>query len=176
MGIYILDEAKPEVSEDAWVSSEGTIIGDVSLGAHVSVWPGAVIRGDNDKIIVGDRTNIQEGAVLHTDPGFVLEVGVGVSIGHQAMLHGCKVGNGSLIGIQAIVLNGASIGAQCLIGAGALVTAGTIVPDRSMMLGSPAKVVRQLSEEEVGKLGKTADGYVKRSERFRKGLRLVKED
>src|SRR6185437_4319422 len=146
MSIYSLDNVTPRVADDAWVSRESTIIGDVSLGAHVSVWAGAIIRGDNDEIVVGARTNIQEGAVLHTDPGYVLEVGSGVTIGHQAMLHGCKVGNGSLIGIQAIVLNGASIGDECLVGAGALVTAGTVVPDRSLVLGSPAKVVRQLSE------------------------------
>jgi carbonic anhydrase/acetyltransferase-like protein (isoleucine patch superfamily) len=176
MTLYSLDNVTPRVSDDAWVSHECTIIGDVSLGAHVSVWAGAVIRGDNDEIVVGDRTNIQEGAVLHTDPGYVLEVGSGVSIGHQAMLHGCKVGDGSLIGIQAIVLNGASVGEQCLIGAGALVTAGTVVPDRSLVLGRPAKVVRRLSNEEISKMEKTADGYVKRAERYRTGLTPVRED
>jgi len=175
MSIYSLDNVAPRVSDEAWVSRESTIIGDVALGALVSVWPGAVIRGDNDEIVVGERTNIQEGAVLHTDPGFVLQVGSGVSIGHQAMLHGCSVGNGSLIGIQAIVLNGASIGEQCLIGAGALVTAGTVIPPRSLVLGSPAKVIRHLSDEEIGKLEQTADGYVKRAQRYRKGLTPVTE-
>lgn len=175
MSIYSLDNVTPKVSDKAWVCRESTIIGDVTLGAYVSVWAGAAIRGDNDEIVVGERTNIQEGAVLHTDPGYVLEVGSGVSIGHQAMLHGCKVGNGSLIGIQAIVLNGASVGENCLIGAGALVTAGTVIPDRSLVLGSPAKVIRQLDDEEIGKLEKTADGYVKRAERYRKGLTRVSE-
>jgi carbonic anhydrase/acetyltransferase-like protein (isoleucine patch superfamily) len=173
MSIYSLDNVTPNVSDEAWVSLESTIIGDVTLGALVSVWPGAVIRGDNDEIVVGERTNIQEGAVLHTDPGFVLQVGTGVSIGHQGMLHGCSVGNGSLIGIQAIVLNGASVGEQCLIGAGALVTAGTIIPSRSLVLGSPAKVIRRLSDEEIGKLEKTAEGYVERAQRYRKGLKRI---
>ena len=175
MSIYSIDDLTPEIAEDAWVSMESTVIGAVILDSSVSVWPGATLRADNDRIVVGARSNIQEGAVLHTDPGFVLEVGSDVSVGHQAMLHGCKVGRGSLIGIQAVVLNGASIGQSCLIGAGALVTAGTVIPDRSLALGSPAKVVRQLSDEEVEKLKKTAAGYVTRAARYRSGLRFVRE-
>lgn len=175
MSIYSLDDMAPEIAEDAWIARESTIIGAVVLGRGVSVWPGATIRADNDRIVVGERSNIQEGAVLHTDPGFVLEVGPDVSIGHQAMLHGCKVGQGSLIGMQAVVLNGATIGESCLIGAGALVTVGAVIPDRSLALGSPAKVVRQLSDEEVEKLKGTAAGYVKRAARYRTGLRLIRE-
>jgi carbonic anhydrase/acetyltransferase-like protein (isoleucine patch superfamily) len=175
MSIYSLDDMAPEIAEDAWIARESTIIGAVVLGRGVSVWPGATIRADNDRIVVGERSNIQEGAVLHTDPGFVLEVGPDVSIGHQAMLHGCKEGQGSLIGMQAVVLNGATIGESCLIGAGALVTAGAVIPDRSLALGSPAKVVRQLSDEEVEKLKGTAAGYVKRAARYRTGLRLIRE-
>lgn len=175
MGIYSLDDETPVIAEDAWVSRESTIIGAVRLDSSVSVWPGATIRADNDRIVVGERSNIQEGAVLHTDAGFVLEVGSDVSVGHQAMLHGCKVGQGSLIGIQAVILNGASIGESCLIGAGALVTAGTVIPDRSLALGSPAKVVRQLSDEEVQKLAKTAAGYVNRAARYRNGLHLLRD-
>lgn len=173
MTIYKLDGLEPEIHDQAWIATESTVIGSVKIGSQSSVWPGAVIRGDNDAIIVEERVNIQEGAVLHTDAGFVLHVASGVSIGHQAMLHGCSVDEGSLIGIQAVVLNGATIGKHCLVGAGALVTAGTAVPDRSLVLGSPAKVVRELSDEEVQRLAKTADGYVDRAARYKAKLAAI---
>ncbi|MCX4152053.1 MULTISPECIES: gamma carbonic anhydrase family protein [Paraburkholderia] len=173
MTIYRLDDLTPSIASDAWISGESTVIGDVTVASEVSVWPGAAIRGDNDRITIGNRVNIQEGAILHTDPGFVLEIEDNVSVGHQAMLHGCKVGKGSLIGIQAVVLNGVVIGRECLIGAGALVTSGTVVPDRSMVLGAPAKVTRQLADEEVARLAKVADDYAKRAAHYRNGLRAV---
>lgn len=162
MTCYRLSGIAPEIAEDAYVAREATVIGKVRLGEKVSIWAGAVLRGDNELISVGDFSNIQEGSVLHTDPGKPLNIGRNVTVGHQAMLHGCTIGNGTLIGIQAVVLNGAVIGEYCLVGAGALITEGKVFPDRSMILGSPAKVVRQLTDEEVARLKRNSMGYVER--------------
>jgi carbonic anhydrase/acetyltransferase-like protein (isoleucine patch superfamily) len=139
----------------------------VALSANTSVWFNAVLRGDNDLLQIGANTNIQDGAVLHADPGFPITVGERVTIGHQAMIHGCTIEDETLIGIQAIVLNGARIGSHCIIGAGALVTAGTVVPPGSMVLGSPGKVVRSLRPDEIEMIQTIARGYVERGERFR---------
>jgi carbonic anhydrase/acetyltransferase-like protein (isoleucine patch superfamily) len=173
MSIYQLGEDMPTIPDSAYIAPEATVIGKVTLGEHVGVWPGAVIRGDNDAIQIGAASNVQDGAVLHVDPGYPLTIGASVTIGHQAMLHGCTVGDGSLIGIQAVVMNGAVIGQDCLIGAGALVTEGKIFPDRSLILGAPAKLVRQLSDEDVEKMRRAAPGYVKRKEIYRETLKKI---
>ena len=149
-----------------FVAANATIIGNVVLEDEASVWFNTVIRGDNDLITLGARTNVQDAAVLHTDAGIALTLGAEVSIGHQAMLHGCTIGDGSLIGIKALVLNRAVIGRDCLIGANALVTEGKVIPDRSLVLGSPGKVVRTLSDEEVAGLHAIAAHYVANARRY----------
>ena len=170
MTIYALGDRRPEIAPDAWVCENATVVGSVVLGAASSVWFGVVVRGDNDLISIGERSNIQDNAVLHTDQGFKLAIGREVTVGHQAMLHGCTVGDGSLIGIGAIILNRAVIGKSCIVAAGALVPEGREYPDRSLIMGSPAKVTRQLNDEEVAALLGFAEGYVKRSKRFREQL------
>ena len=166
MPIYSLGPHIPDTAASAFVAAEATLVGQVSLGEHSSVWFGAVIRADNEPIRIGASSNVQEGAVLHADPGYPLTVGERVTVGHQAMLHGCTVGDGSLIGIQAVVLNGAVIGKHCLVGAGAVVTERKEFPDRSLILGAPAKVVRTLSDEDVANLERSAAGYVQRAATF----------
>ena len=170
MAIYSFEQYLPQVAPDAYVADNATVLGRVRLGARASVWFAATVRGDNDDIVIGDGSNVQDGAVLHVDPGVPMTIGSRVSIGHQAMLHGCTVGDGALIGIQAVVLNGAVIGAESLVGAGALVTEGKQFPPRSLILGSPAKVVRELSEKDLLMLKAACDSYLARSERYRSGL------
>lgn len=153
-----------------FVAPGAMLIGRVTLGDRVSVWFGAIARGDNEPIVVGAGSNLQEGVVLHVDPGFPLIIGEGVTVGHQAMLHGCTIGDGSLIGIKAVVMNGATIGRECLIGANALVAEGKTIPDRSLVLGSPGKVVRTLTDDDVAMLRRAADGYVEKGARYRRGL------
>ena len=173
MSIYQLGEDKPDIPASAYVAVEATVIGKVTLGERVSIWPGAVIRGDNDTIQIGAASNVQDGAVLHVDQGYSLKIGAHVTIGHQAMLHGCTIGDGSLIGIQAVVMNGAVIGNDCLIGAAALVPEGKSFPDRSLIFGAPAKVVRQLSDEDIEKMHRAAPGYVRRQEMYKKNLKKI---
>ncbi|MEX3955395.1 carbonic anhydrase/acetyltransferase-like protein (isoleucine patch superfamily) [Trinickia symbiotica] len=170
MAMYKLGEHAPTIHESVFVADTATIIGQVTLDENASVWFGAAIRGDNEPIAVGAGSNIQEGAVLHTDPGYPLVIETNVTVGHQAMLHGCTIRDGALIGIQAIVLNGAVIGRNCLVGAGAVVTEGKVFPDRSLILGAPAKVVRQLTDEEVARLESNAAGYVQRRALFKEQL------
>jgi carbonic anhydrase/acetyltransferase-like protein (isoleucine patch superfamily) len=173
MAIYSLAEHSPELADDVFVADNAAVIGKVRLGAGVSIWFGATLRGDNETIVVGRGSNVQEGAVLHTDPGLPLVVGEDVTVGHQAMLHGCTIGDGSLIGIQAVVLNGARIGRGCLVGAGALVTEGKEFPDHSLILGTPARVVRTLAPDELERLRLSAVVYVERGAWFRSGLRRL---
>ena len=149
MAIYRIDDHQPQIAADAYVVDSATVIGRVTLGPGASVWFNAVLRGDGDDIVIGAGSNVQDGAVLHVDPGFPLKVGERVSIGHQAMLHGCTIGNGSLIAIRAVVLNGAVIGEQSLVGAGAIVTEGKTFPPRSLLLGAPAKVMRELTDKDL---------------------------
>lgn len=175
MAIYQFEDRIPDVDSSAFVADSASVIGSVKLAAGSSVWYGAVIRGDNEPIHIGKNTNVQEGGVLHTDPGFPCTVGDEVTIGHQAMLHGCTVGNGSLIGIQAVVLNGAVIGEQCLIGAGTLITEGKHIPDRSLVLGRPGKVVRELTEEDLARLQRNADVYVRKAQAFKQSLKKIAE-
>jgi carbonic anhydrase/acetyltransferase-like protein (isoleucine patch superfamily) len=170
MALYRLGDDAPVIPASAYVAAEATLTGRVVLGEHASFWPGATARADNEAIHIGDRSNVQEGAVLHADPGFPLNIGNDVTVGHQAMLHGCTIGAGSLVGIQAVVLNGAVIGRQCLIGAGAIVTEGKTFPDRSLILGAPARVARQLSDDDVAGIARASASYVERSALFRTGL------
>lgn len=173
MAIYQYDGQAPDIHEDTYVADQATVIGKVALRAGASVWPQAVLRGDNELIDLGEGSNVQEGAVLHTDPGFPLTVAKNVTIGHQAMLHGCTVGEGSLIGIQAVVLNGAVIGKNCLVGAGALVTEGKVFPDNSLIIGSPAKVARQLDEATIAGLRANAEHYVERAGQHKTTLKRI---
>ncbi|GGB80076.1 gamma carbonic anhydrase family protein [Marinobacterium zhoushanense] len=173
MAIYALAKRVPQIAEDCFVAEQATVIGSVELATGVSVWPQAVLRGDNEPISIGRHSNVQEGAVLHTDPGFALKVGAGVTIGHQAMLHGCTVGDGALIGIQAVVLNGAVIGNNCLVGAGAVVTEGKVFEDNSLILGAPAKAVRRLSEEMIANLKANAEHYVEKGREYTQNLRRL---
>ncbi len=173
MAIYAIDGVAPHIAATAWVADSAQVMGQVELGEGASVWFGAVVRGDTDRITIGAGSNIQDASVLHADFGKPLTVGCNVTIGHQVMLHGCSIGDGSLIGIGAVVLNGARIGRNCLVGAGSLVTEGKEFPDGSMILGSPAKVVRQLSPEQIEGLRQSARNYVENARRFKRGLRKL---
>lgn len=167
MSIYALGRSLPDIASDAgFIAPNATIIGNVRVARGASVWFGAVIRGDNELIDIGEGTNIQDNAVLHTDPSFPLSIGEGCTIGHLACLHGCAIGDGSLIGMGAVVLNGGQIGDNCLIGARALLTEGMIVPSRSLVVGAPAKIVRALSEEQIADLRHSAEIYRQRSQCF----------
>jgi carbonic anhydrase/acetyltransferase-like protein (isoleucine patch superfamily) len=172
MAIYRIGSDEPIIPDSALVASEATLIGKVTLGEFASVWPGAVIRGDDEPIHIGARTNVQDGAVLHTDPGCPLRVGDHVTVGHQAVLHGCTIGDGSLIGIQAVVYNRAVIGKDCLIGAGSLVTEGKVFPDRSLIVGVPAKLVRRLTDDDVAAMHANTDTYVQRLKKYRTLTRI----
>ncbi|MES2916226.1 MAG: gamma carbonic anhydrase family protein [Pseudomonadota bacterium] len=171
--IYALDSIAPTIDPSAWVADEATLIGKVVIEAEASIWFGAVIRGDNEEIRVGAGTNVQENCVLHTDMGYPLTIGANCTIGHKAMLHGCTIGDGTLIGMGATVLNGAKIGSGCLIGARALVTEGKEIPDGSLVMGAPGKIVRQLDATARARLLASAAGYQANSRRFRAGLAPV---
>lgn len=173
MTIYKLGDDTPQVHESAFVAAEATLIGKAVLMEGSSIWPGAVIRGDNETIVLGRGSNIQEGAVLHTDMGCPLTIGANVTVGHQAMLHGCTIEDGALIGIQAVILNRAVIGAGSLVGAGAVVTEGKVFPPRSLILGAPAKVVRELTDDEVANLHASAVNYSERSAYYKTALVAV---
>lgn len=173
MAIYRLGEHSPHVPASAFVAAEATVIGRVRLGEHASVWPGAVIRADGDTIDIGDATSVQDGSVLHVDPGCPLRIGSNVTIGHQVTLHGCTIGDGSLVGIRAVVLNHAVIGRDCIVGAGAIVTQGKTFPDRSVIMGVPAKVVRPLTAEDEKELRRAAEAYVERAATYRSLLRTI---
>ncbi|MEX1666180.1 gamma carbonic anhydrase family protein [Zhongshania arctica] len=165
--LYQLGERRVQLEGDGhFVADNATVIGSVVLKENVSIWFNVVIRGDVDDIVIGARSNIQDGSVLHTDSGFPMHIGEDVTVGHKVMLHGCTIGQGSLIGINAVVLNGAKIGKGCLIGANALVTEGMVIPDGSMVLGSPAKIRRTLSEDEQAVLMISASHYVENGHRF----------
>jgi len=173
MAIYELEGATPRISDSAWVADSAQVMGNVELADDSSVWFGVVIRGDTEIIRIGRASNIQDLSVLHADVGKPLTVGEDVTVGHRAVLHGCTIGDGCLIGIGAVVLNGAKIGAGCLVGAGALVTEGKEFPPGSMILGSPARVVSQLTPERIAGLHRSAQGYVDNARRFRDGFKSV---
>ena len=173
MTIYKLGEAAPTIHESVFVADSANIIGNVTLEENSSVWFGATLRGDNEPITLGAGSNVQENAVLHTDPGFPLTIEPNVTIGHQVMLHGCTVGDGSLIGIHAVVMNGARIGRNCLVGAGAIVTEGKEFPDNSLIIGAPAKLVREISPEQIQRMRAGAAHYVHNAQRHRAGLKNI---
>jgi len=173
MAIYQLNDRVPVIPKSCYIAEEAVIIGDVVLGERVNIWFGAVLRGDNEPIVIGDDSNVQENCVLHTDPGAPLTIGRNVTIGHQVMLHGCTIGDGSLIGIQAVVLNKSVIGKDCLVGAGAVVTENKSFPDRSVIFGSPAKVVRELNEENAARLAGSAASYVTRGQNYKANLKRI---
>jgi carbonic anhydrase/acetyltransferase-like protein (isoleucine patch superfamily) len=169
MSIYTLGEKKPVLGRDAWIAN-ATVIGDVRLGDEASIWWNAVLRADNDTISIGAGSNIQDGSVLHADEGVPLTLGANVTVGHMVMLHGCTVGEQSLIGIKSVILNRAVIGRHCLIGANSLIPEGKVIPERSLVMGSPGKVVRELNDEEVARLLLAAQGYVANARRYREKL------
>ena len=175
MTLYALEGIAPRTGSRGFVAPDAAVIGDVSLGEDVSVWFGAVIRGDNDTIAIGAGSNVQDNAVLHVDPGFPIRIGPNVTIGHKAMVHGCTIGEGSLVGMNAVVLNGAVIGRNCLIGANALVTEGMEVPDGSLVLGSPARVVKALTAEAIERMQGGARSYVEKIARYAGSLAAVDE-
>lgn len=172
MALYAIDGAGPQFEDESsnWIAPDATLIGNVRLGRDVSIWFGVAIRGDNEAIVIGAGSNVQEQTVMHTDPGYPLKIGEGCTIGHRALLHGCTIGDNSLIGMGAIVLNGARIGKNSLVGAGALVTEGKEFPDNSLIVGSPAKAVRTLDQDAVGRLRVAAEHYVGNGRRFKAGL------
>ena len=171
--LYQLDDRRVQAeSDEVYVAESAMVMGSVLFKAGASVWFNAVLRGDREPIIVGENSNVQDGVVLHTDPGFPLVVGNFVTVGHKAMLHGCEIGDNSLIGINAVVLNGAKIGRNCLIGANALITEGKEIPDNSLVMGAPGKVIRELSAEEIAGLTKSAVDYAENAQRFRQGFRV----
>lgn len=173
MAIFELDGTLPRLADSAWVADSAQLMGNVELADDSSVWFGVVIRGDTEVIRIGRGSNIQDLSVLHADIGMPLTVGEDVTVGHRAVLHGCTIGDGSLIGIGAVVLNGAKIGKGCLVGAGSLVTEGKEFPDGSMIMGSPAKVVRELSPEQIEGLRQSAKHYVENAHRFKAGLKKI---
>ncbi len=173
MTLYSLDGHAPQLDDDAWVAPDANLIGKIVVEAAASVWFGSTLRGDNEVIHVGTGSNIQENCVLHTDMGFPLIIGAGCTIGHKVMLHGCTIGDNSLIGMGATILNGAKIGNNCLIGAGALITEGKEIPDGSLVMGVPGKVVRELDAKAIEGLRKSALGYQANMRRFRDGLQRI---
>ncbi len=170
MTLYALDELKPATDTSAWVAPDANVIGNVQLAADTSVWFGATLRGDNESIEVGTGSNVQENCVFHTDIGFPLVIGRNCTIGHKVMLHGCVIGENSLIGMGATILNGARIGRNCLIGAGTLITENKVIPDGSLVMGVPGKVVRTLDDEAIKAIELSALHYQENARRFRDGL------
>jgi carbonic anhydrase/acetyltransferase-like protein (isoleucine patch superfamily) len=173
MAVYSLAEHIPQIPASAWVADSASVIGKVTMGEQSSVWYGTVVRGDNDRITIGARCNIQDASVLHSDEGVPLTLGEGVSIGHQVMLHGCTIGDGSLVGMQAIILNRAKIGKDCLVAAGAVVTEGKEFPDGSLIMGAPAKVVRQLTPEQIAHNRWIAQHYIEQMARHRQVKKIA---
>ncbi len=173
MPLYDLDGISPSLDASVWIAPNASVIGDVHIGKNASIWFGVVIRCDNEPIHIGDMTNIQDNSVLHSDMGFPLKIGKGITIGHKAMLHGCTIGDNSLIGIGATILNGAVIGKNCIIGAHALVTEGKHIPDNSLVVGAPARVMKTIGEAQVKFLEGSAHHYAENARRFNAGLREV---
>ena len=173
MPVYALGPHTPEIDPESWIAPNAVVIGQVKLAKNASIWWNCTVRGDTDRLIIGENSNIQDGSVLHTNRGIELRIGNGVTVGHGVMLHGCTIGDESLIGIGAVVLNGAVIGKHCLVGAGALVTEGKIFPDGSLIVGSPARVVRQLTPQQIEGLRQSALHYIENARRYRAQLRRL---
>ena len=172
MNVYNLGALAPSLPPEGeyWIAPNAAVLGNVILKKNASIWFGCTLRGDNDPIVVGENSNVQDGSVLHTDHGSPLTIGMNVTVGHMVMLHGCTIGDGSLVGIGSIILNGARIGKNCLIGANSLITEGKEIPDGSMVMGSPGKVVRELGEDQARMLAMSAMGYVANWKRFKADL------
>ena len=166
--IYDFEKNVPEVHADAWVASNATLIGKVKLEKNSSIWFNAVLRGDIELITIGENSNIQDGSVLHTDPGYKLNVGKGVTVGHKVMLHGCQIADDTLIGIGSVILNNAKIGKNCIVGANSLITENKIIPDNSLVVGSPGKILRKVTEEEIKAIHENAKHYVDGSKKYKK--------
>ena len=173
MAIYQLGDDRPRLHATAWVAESADIVGRIELQEHASVWYGSVLRGDNEWITIGARSNVQDACMLHTDIGFPLVLGTGVTIGHQVMLHGCTVGDGTLVGIKSVLLNGAKIGKNCIVGAGSLVTEGKEFPDGCLIVGSPAKLVRMLTPEQLTRIAAAAGYYVDNAARHRDTVKRI---
>ena len=173
MALYELDGVAPQLGTGAWVADSAEVIGNVQLGENASIWFGAVLRGDNETMAIGRNSNVQDMSMLHSDPGSPLTIGENVTIGHQVMLHGCTIGDNSLIGIQAVVLNNAKIGRNSIVGAGSVVTEGKEFPDNSLIFGSPAKVMRTISDEDAARLRHGSEHYVNNAVRYAKGLKKI---
>jgi len=171
--IFHLGKHRPNISETSFIAPTATIIGNADIADNTSIWFNVVIRADMDKVTIGENSNIQDGSILHVDEGFPINIASNVTVGHKVMLHGCTIGEGSLIGMNAVVLNGANIGKNCLIGANALVTENMQIPDGSLVIGSPAKVVKQLDEKSQTMLAKSAEHYVHNGQRYKEELKLV---
>ena len=174
MTLYALEGASPKIDPDTWIAPDANVIGNCEIHAEASVWFGATMRGDNELILVGQGSNIQENVVMHTDMGFPLTIGKNCTIGHKAMLHGCTIGDQTLIGMGATILNGAVIGKNCLIGAGALIPEGKVIPDGSLVMGMPGRVVREMDQAAIDGNLKSAQGYQDKSKVFRASLEKVK--
>ena len=168
---YIFEDRKVVCKGDYWIAPGAVVIGSVVLENNASVWFGCVLRADNDIITIGENSQLQDGCVLHADPGFPLTLGKNVSVGHMAMLHGCTIGDGTLVGIKAVILNGAKVGKNCLIGANSLIAEGKEIPDGSLVMGSPGRVVRPLTEDQIARINRTAGNYAKRFKRYQAGLK-----
>ena len=171
MSLFRLGDKAPQLGKNAWVAPNATVIGDVHLGADASIWWNATVRGDNDPITIGHNSNIQDGSVLHTDEGIPMDIGADVTVGHLVMLHGCTVGDGSLIGIGSVILNRAVIGKGCIVGANTLIPEGKVFPERALIVGAPGRMIRQLSEEEVARHYASAQGYVNNWQYYLRELR-----
>mgnify|MGYP000932258553 FL=1 len=171
MAVFSLQHRTPTIGENVWIAHNATVVGDVTLGAHCSIWFGATLRGDNDPIWIGEGSNVQDGAILHTDEGVPLRVGAHVSIGHMAMLHGCTIGDSTLIGINAVVLNRAVVGKHCLIGANTLIPEGKVIPDRSLVVGTPGRIIRELTDEEIARHLGNARHYMQNAALYRDSLK-----
>ena len=171
MTLYSLDGNSPTIADDTWIAPDANLIGRVVVEEAASVWFGSTLRGDNEPIVIGAGTNVQENCVMHTDLGYPLTIGAGCTIGHKVMLHGCTLGENTLIGMGATILNGAKIGSNCLIGAGALITEGKEIPDGSLVMGAPGRVIRQLDDAAIEGLRKSAKHYQDNMRRFRAGLK-----
>jgi carbonic anhydrase/acetyltransferase-like protein (isoleucine patch superfamily) len=173
MPLFKLGSKCPQINSESWIAPNATLIGDVRLGKNASIWWNATARGDNDPISIGENSNIQDGSVLHADEGVPLNIGSEVTVGHMVMLHGCTVGDGSLIGIGSVILNRAIIGKNCIVGASTLIPEGKVYPDRSLIIGSPGKVMRTLSDEEVARLANSALSYVENWRRYVRELEIL---
>jgi len=171
MPVYAIGDKQPLLAPSAWIAPNATVIGDVRLAANTGIWWNAVLRGDNDPIAIGENTNIQDGSVLHTDAGVPLTLGRDITVGHLVMLHGCTVGDGSLIGIKSVILNHAVIGRNCLIGANTLIPEGKVIPERSLVMGSPGKVVRELSDADIARILDASRRYVDNARRYASQLK-----